>query len=310
MGNTQTKSSVAVAMEPPLPLLPPPPLVKSNDFVILIRDNLEDQIVDNEKESGLSVEVCYGLKKGKVLTKDVTTKQVYLFGNKSLKSDFFAEELIEDYQKNNFLSEHFECNLKIILVLKNPISNPEKKELFIIGDTVKCNPHTKGLGRKMLCKTLKDFNKYKGDEGFKNIFPSTPFDNKDSILLKYNNFCFNLQFLKDETQVKLTAVSEYGRTLIKEGERERILRILTTGKPGEKEFDNLDKLRQSEQEKLERYYTRFYGLVKESDMKLCVPEDITSGYCTEMSGEVRQIISKCDEKGGKRKRTHRKKSRR
>lgn len=307
MGNTQPKSSVAVAMEPPLPPLPPPPLVESNDFVILIRDNLEDQIVDNEKESGLSVEVCYGLKKGKVLTKDVTTKQVYLFGNKSLKSDFFAEELIEDYQKNNFLSEHFECNLKIILVLKNPISNPEKKELFIIGDTVKCNPHTKGLGRKMLCKTLKDFNKYKGEEGFKKIFPSTPFNNKDPILLKYNNFCFNLHFLKDETQVKLTAVSEYGRNVIDEGERER---ILTTGKPGEKEFDKLDKLRRSEQEKLERYYTRFYGLKKESDMKLYVPGDMTSSYCTEMGCTVGQIISKCDEKGGKRKRTRRKKSRR
>jgi hypothetical protein len=119
--------------------------------------------------------------------------------------------------------------------------------------------------------------------------------------------------LKDETQVKLTAVSEYGRPLINkedEIERERRLRILTTGKPGEKEFDELDELRRSEQESLEQYYITNYGLKKESDMKLCVPGDITSGYCTEMHGIVRQIISKCDEKGGKRKRTHRKKSRR
>jgi hypothetical protein len=297
-----------VAVEPPLPPLPPP-VVESNDFVILIQDNLEDTLVDNNKsrESRLLVKVCYGLKEGKKITKDIETKQVYLFGNESLKSDFFAKELRTFDDKDKFLNEYFKCNLEMTLVVVSPISKPSDKELFIIVDTFKCNQLTKGLGKKMFCKTFESLKKYKGYDGYKEIFPSIPFNNKDPVLYKYMDFCFNLQSLKDETEVKLTAVSEYGRTLIDDKERER---ILTTGKPGEKEYDDFEELRRSTQRNLERYYTKTYGFEKESEMELGVAGDIESRYCTEMGCTVGQIISKCSEKGGKRKRTRRKKSRR
>lgn len=308
MGNTksQPESTVAVAMAPPLPPLPPSP-IESNDFVILIQDNLEDKLINNNKfnESRLLVKVCYGLKEGKKISKDIETKQVYLFGNERLKSDFFGKELIRFEQKDNFLNEYFKCSLEMTLIVENPISNPSSKKLFIVIDTFKCNQLTKGLGRKMLCKTFESLKKYKGYDGYKEIFPYIPFNNKDPVLYKYMNFCFNLQFLKDDTEVKLTAVSEYGRTLIDDDTRER---ILTTGKPGEKEFDDFEQLRRSTQRNLERYYTRTYGFEKESEMELGKADDIESRYCTEMGCTVGQIISKCSEKGGKRKRTRRKKS--
>lgn len=305
MGNAKSQPSVAVAMAPSLPLPP----VESNDFVILIQANLEDKLVDNNKikESRLLVKVCYGLKEGKKISKDIETKQVYLFGDNDLKSDFFAKELRTFDDKDNFLNEHFKCSLEMTLVVENPISKPSDKKLFIIVDTFKCNQLTKGLGRKMFCKTFESLKKYKGYDGYKEIFPYIPFNNKDPILYKYMDFCFNLQFLKDETEVKLTAVSEYGRTLIDDDTRER---ILTTGKPGEKEFDDFEELRRSTQRNLERYYTRTYGFEKESEMELGNVDDIESRYCTEMGCTVGQIISKCSEKGGKRNRTLKKKSRR
>jgi hypothetical protein len=308
MGNTKSQPPVAVAVEPPLPPLPPP-VVESNDFVILIQDNLEDRLVDNNKfrESRLLVKVCYGLKEGKKISKDIETKQVYLFGNESLKSDFFPKELRTFGDKDRFLNEYFKCNLEMTLVVVNPISNPGNKELFIIVDTFKCSELTKGLGRKMFCKTFESLKKYKGYDGYKEIFPYIPFNNKDPVLYKYMDFCFNLQYLKDETEVKLTAVSEYGRTLIDDKERER---ILTTGKPGEKEFDKFEELRRSTQRNLERYYTRTYGFEKESEMELGSADDLESRYCTEMGCTVGQIIAKCSEKGGKRNRTLKKKSRR
>jgi hypothetical protein len=306
MGNTKSQPPVAVAVEPPLPPLPPP-VVESNDFVILIQNNLEDKLVDNNKsrETGLLLKVCYGLKEGKILTKDLETKQVYLFGNKRLTSDFFPKELRTFDDKDEFLNEHFKCILEMTLVVVSPISKPSDKELFIIVDTFKCNQLTKGLGKKMFCKTFESLKKYKGYDGYKEIFPSIPFNNKDPVLYKYMDFCFNLQSLKDETEIKLTAVSEYGRTLIDDKERER---ILTTGKPGEKEFDDFEELRRSTQRNLERYYTRSYGFEKDSEMKLGNAEDIESRYCTEMGCTVGQIISKCSEKGGKRNRTLKKKS--
>ena len=114
MGNTKSQHSVAVAVEPPLPPLPPPP-VESNDFVILIQDNLEDKLINNNKikESRLLVKVCYGLKEGKKISKDIETKQVYLFGNERLKSDFFEKELKTFEQKDKFLNEYFKCNLEM-----------------------------------------------------------------------------------------------------------------------------------------------------------------------------------------------------
>ena len=310
MGNTksQPEPSVAVEMAPSLPPLPPPP-VESNDFVILIQDTLDDRLVDNNKfkEARLLVKVCYGLKEGKKISKDIKRKQVYLFGDDSLKSDFFEKQQITFEQKDDFLKEHFKCSLELTLFLVNAVSHPSIKELWIVIDTFKCNQLTKGLGRKMLCTTFEAFKEYSIGGCYGRIAPDIPFNNRNPISHKYLNFCFNLQHLKDETKVQLTAVSEYGRTLIDDKERER---ILTTGKPGEKEYDDFEELRRSTQRNLERYYTKTYGFEKESEMELGVAGDIESRYCTEMGCTVGQIISKCSEKGGKRKRTRRKKSRR
>jgi hypothetical protein len=129
MGNTKSQPEpvVAVAMAPPLPPLPP---IESNDFVILIQDNLEDKLINNNKfnESRLLVKVCYGLKEGKKISKDIETKQVYLFGNDRLKSDFFGKELRTFGDKDNFLNEYFKCSLEMTLIVENPISNPSSKK--------------------------------------------------------------------------------------------------------------------------------------------------------------------------------------